>query len=579
MPQHLSLFGEHRCAPETVCRRSDPTVARGQRDQRPAGNLLPVPVDNAGAPGPTRSHEPESKAADGLARSSPAPIRPSRTEPVPLTTLVARSDCRLVQDDAGPETAVTGASLRAQQVVPGDLYAALPGARAHGADYADQAVAAGAAAVLTDPEGAERQAVREAGVAVMVHNGPREVLGDVSAWIYGEPSLRLAVLGITGTSGKTTTAYLVESGLRAAGLDSGLVGTVETRIAGERLSSAFTTPEAPDLQALLGAMAERGVSHVPMEVSSHALSLGRVNGTRFAVGAFTNLSQDHLDFHRDMQEYFDVKSLLFDGRATREVVGIDSAWGQALVRPHTITVAFDSATGAAWTMSGLQTTMSGTQSFVLHGPGGKAVRTELALPGDFNVTNALLAAAILDASGIAPEHIAAGLAGAQVPGRMERVDEGQDFTAVVDYAHKPAAIALALDSLRMQTTGKIITVLGCGGDRDVTKRPLMGESAVRRSELLIITDDNPRSEDAAAIRAAMLTGARAVGPSQGGELCEIGDRAEAIEHAVEMAEPGDTVLVAGKGHEAGQDFGGTVHSFSDREELAAALRRRSEAGQ
>ncbi|MGH3450139.1 MAG: Mur ligase family protein, partial [Haloechinothrix sp.] len=274
----------------------------------------------------------------------------------------------------------------------------------------------------------------------------------------------------------------------------------------------------------------------------------------------------------DMAEYFEAKAMLFDGRSTTEVVVIDSAWGQTLVTPHTITVALDATTGAAWTATDLTTTPTGQQSFVLHGPGGIAIRASLPLPGEFNVANALLAAAILDLTGVGPEQIAAGLAGVQVPGRMERVDEGQAFTAVVDYAHKPVAVALALDALRAQTTGRVISVLGCGGDRDTGKRPLMGDAAARRSDVLIVTDDNPRSEDPAAIRSAMLSGARAVGLAHSGDVLEIADRREAIIHAVSIAEPGDAVLVAGKGHETGQNVAGVVHPFSDRDELTAALR-------
>ncbi|WAL69773.1 UDP-N-acetylmuramoyl-L-alanyl-D-glutamate--2,6-diaminopimelate ligase [Amycolatopsis cynarae] len=512
-----------------------------------------------------------------------APPRPARIEPVGLTTLAARADARLILPaEAGEaaesaEVAVTGATLRAQHVLPGDLFAALPGARVHGADFAAEALAAGAAAVLTDAEGAERPAVRDAAVPVLVHPDPRAVLGSVAAWIYGEPSLRLAVLGVTGTSGKTTTSYLVESGLRAAGHTTGLIGTVETRIAGERLASAFTTPEAPDLQALLAVMAEQGVTHVPMEVSSHALALGRVNGTRFAVGAFTNLSQDHLDFHRDMEEYFAAKSLLFDGRSTTEIVVVDSAWGQALVTPHTVTVSTEAGAEAAWTVSELSSTPTGEQAFTLHGPRGRSARATLPLPGTFNVANALLAAAMLDAAGVGMDDIVAGLAAVEVPGRMERVYLGQDFAAVVDYAHKPAAVAEALDALRARTEGRIITVLGCGGDRDSGKRPLMGEAAARRSDVLIVTDDNPRSEDPAAIRAAMLAGARSAGT--GGRVLEIGDRRAAIVQAVGFAGPGDVVLIAGKGHETGQEVAGVVHPFSDRDELAAAIRRRLEGQQ
>ena len=505
-----------------------------------------------------------------------APPRPTRIEPVPLTTLVARADARLV---GAPENVAdlvtTGATLRAQHVLPGDLFAALPGARVHGADFADAAISAGAVAVLTDEAGAARPAIRDSGIPVLLHDDPRGVLGAVAAWIYGEPSLQLAVLGVTGTSGKTTTTYMIDSGLRAAGLRTGLVGTVETRIDGERLASAFTTPEAPDLQALFAVMVERGVTHVPMEVSSHALALGRANGTRFAVGAFTNLSQDHLDFHPDMEDYFQAKALLFDGRSTAEVVCVDGEWGKRLVTPRTITVATDGE--ADWTASGIRTSRSGEQSFTMHGPGLELAIT-LPIPGSFNVANALLAAACLHSAGVTPADIAAGLSNVEVPGRMERVALGQDFTAVVDYAHKPAAVALALDAMRGRTDGRLIVVLGCGGDRDQAKRPLMGEAAARRADVLIATDDNPRTEDPAAIRAAMLDGARAVPARDRGEVVEVGDRRAAIETAVAQARPGDVVVIAGKGHETGQEIDGVVHPFSDRDELRHAISVRLEKG-
>ncbi|WP_233160396.1 UDP-N-acetylmuramoyl-L-alanyl-D-glutamate--2,6-diaminopimelate ligase [Actinophytocola xanthii] len=496
-----------------------------------------------------------------------APPRPTRTAPVPLTTLVTRLDTRpLSRDDA---RAVTGVTLRAQHVLPGDLFAALPGARAHGADFADAAIAAGAAAVLTDPAGAARPALRDADIPVLVHDDPRDVVGSVAAWIYGEPSLHLSVLGVTGTSGKTTTSYMLEAALRAAGHRTGLVGTVETRIAGERLASAFTTPEAPDLQALFAVMVERGVTHVPMEVSSHALALGRVAGTRFTVGAFTNLSQDHLDFHPDMEDYFQAKALLFDGRSTSEIVCVDGEWGRRLVTPHTITVA--TAGTADWTATGITTSRTGEQSFTMHGPDGLTLPVTLPIPGSFNVANALLAAACAYTVGVAPAQLAAGLAAVEVPGRMERVALGQDFTAVVDYAHKPAAVALALDAVRGRTDGRVIVVLGCGGDRDEGKRPLMGEAAARRCDLLIVTDDNPRSEDPAAIRAAMLAGALRVPGDERGQVVEVGGRRAAIETAVARAEPGDVVVIAGKGHETGQEVDGVVHPFSDHDELRAAI--------
>jgi UDP-N-acetylmuramoyl-L-alanyl-D-glutamate--2,6-diaminopimelate ligase len=501
------------------------------------------------------------------------PPRPSRTTPVPLADLAALAGARQVGD-----TAVIGVTLRAQHVRAGDLFAALPGAKAHGADFAEDAVRAGAAAVLTDPAGATRPGL--AGLPLLVHDNPRSVLGAVASRIYGDPSHHVAVLGVTGTSGKTTTTTMVEAGLAAAGRTAGLIGTTGTRIAGERVASALTTPEAPDLQALLAVMAERGVTHVAMEVSSHALVLGRVAGVRFAVGAFTNLSQDHLDFHADMEDYFAAKARLFDGRSRTEIVCTDSEWGRRLVKPGTVAVStlHTSPGERGWAAVDVAAEPDGGQSFTALGPAGLRIDVTLRLPGTFNVANALLAVAILHEVGVAPSAIATGLAAVDVPGRMERVDLGQDFTAVVDYSHKPAAVALALDAVRAQLVragrgGRVLTVLGCGGDRDTGKRPLMGEAAARRSALLVVTDDNSRCEDPAAIRAAMLAGALAVPEDQRGEVIEIGDRRAAIEHAVAAAHPGDVVVVAGKGHETGQEVAGVVHPFADREELAAAIRR------
>jgi UDP-N-acetylmuramoyl-L-alanyl-D-glutamate--2,6-diaminopimelate ligase len=506
-----------------------------------------------------------------VGKAAAAPPRPTQITPVPLLTLVSRGNVALITGgDAAAQVQVSGATLRAQQVVSGDLFAALPGARVHGADFVDAAVKAGAVAVLTDETGASRPAVRNAGVPVLVHPDPRAVLGPVAAFVYGEPSLHLSVMGVTGTSGKTTTSHMIESGLKAAGRTTGLIGTVETRIAGERLGSAFTTPEAPDLQALFAVMVEQGVTHVPMEVSSHALALGRASGTRFAVGAFTNLSQDHLDFHEDMEDYFQTKALLFDGRSTVEVVCTDGDWGPRLVTPRTITVSTEGE--GDWTASELTTSVTGEQSFEVRGP--VTFRVALPMPGAFNVANALVAAACLHSVGVSADEMAAGLSTVEVPGRMERVALGQDFTAVVDYSHKPAAVALALDAMRARTDGRVIVVLGCGGDRDVAKRPLMGQAAARRSDLLIVTDDNPRGEDPAAIRAAMRAGAEEVPAEQRGEVIDIGDRRAAIDTAVERAGPGDVVVIAGKGHETGQEVAGVVHPFSDRDELRAAIQRR-----
>jgi UDP-N-acetylmuramoyl-L-alanyl-D-glutamate--2,6-diaminopimelate ligase len=460
---------------------------------------------------------------------------------------------------------VTGVTLRAGEVLPSDLFAALPGTRAHGADYTGDAVAAGAVAVLTDPAGLPR--ARDADVPVLVHPEPRAVLGTVAAAVYGDPTQRLRVLGVTGTSGKTTVAHLLEAGLAAAGRATGLIGTVRTRIGTRSLPSAFTTPEAPDLQALFAVMVEAGVTDVAMEVSSHALALGRVVGTRFAVGAFTNLSQDHLDFHGDMDDYFAAKASLFaPGRTDHAVICVDDEWGARLAAGTggAVTV---STTGARadWCARDAEAEADGTQVFTAVTPHGP-VPVRLRLPGAFNVANALVALATLDAAGVPPAVAAEGL-GVAVPGRMQRVEAGQPFLAVVDYAHKPAAVAALLDTLRAQVPGRLLVVLGAGGDRDRAKRPLMGAAAAARAELLVVTDDNPRSEDPAAVRAAVLDGAR----GGSAELREIGDRAAAIAAAVAAARPGDAVVVAGKGHETGQKVGEVTLPFDDAEELAAAI--------
>jgi UDP-N-acetylmuramoyl-L-alanyl-D-glutamate--2,6-diaminopimelate ligase len=482
--------------------------------------------------------------------------------PVPLDVLGAA-----IGVPAGGAATVTGVTLRASDARHGDLFAALPGSRAHGADYASVAIAGGAVAVLTDPDGARRPVL--AGVPLLVHPRPREVLGAVAALVHGDPTAHLRVLGVTGTSGKTTTAHLLEAGLAAAGRTAGLVGTVGTRIDGRRLPTALTTPEAPDLQSLFAVMAEDGVTDVAMEVSSHALALGRVAGTHFAVAAFTNLSQDHLDFHRDMEDYFEAKAALFDGRAEHAVVCVDDDWGRRLAArtPGAVTV---STTGpAAWRAVDARSGPDGAQSFTALAPDGAQVPVRLQLPGVFNVANAAVALACLDAVGVPAAVAAEGFAGVEVPGRMQRIEEGQPFLAIVDYAHKPGAVAALLDALRPQVTGRLIVVLGCGGDRDRGKRPLMGAAAAARAELLIVTDDNPRTEDPAAIRAEMRAGAEA--EPRAGDLMEIGDRRAAIAAAVAYAKAGDAVVVAGKGHETGQEVMGVKHPFDDAAELAVAL--------
>jgi len=499
--------------------------------------------------------------------------RPLTPSPIDLADLLG-------DPVTGPadDVQIQGVTLASAEVRPGDLYAALPGARTHGIHYVKDAVSRGAVAVLTDPTG--RDAALAAGLPVYVVDDPRAVLGAVADRVYGEPSRELTVIGITGTNGKTTTAYLVEAGLAAAGLGTGLIGTVQTRTRGwdadgrptvTELPSVRTTPEAPAVHALLASMAGSGVSAVVMEVSSHALVLGRVGGVRFAAAGFTNLGRDHLDFHADLEEYFQAKAALFDGRARKELVTTDDDAGRRLaaLRPGAGTVSI--AGPADWRASDVEPAQGGGSTFTLHGPDGATWPARVRLPGRFNVANAVLAVALLDAVGVPVASALAGIAQTVVPGRMEPVEAGQPFVAVVDYAHTPDAVATALSALREATSGRLITVLGCGGDRDPGKRAAMGTSAARLSDVLVVTDDNPRSEDPAAIRAAMLAGVAEVPADRRAEVLEVAGRRNALAAAVALAAPGDTLLIAGKGHETGQEVAGTVHPFDDRTVLREVL--------
>ncbi|UVE95024.1 UDP-N-acetylmuramoyl-L-alanyl-D-glutamate--2,6-diaminopimelate ligase [Dietzia sp. B32] len=490
----------------------------------------------------------------------------------------------LLGDRTGGGEELTGATIRAQDCGPGILFAALPGTRVHGAAFGATAVEAGAGAVLTDPEGLELMAAVADRLPVLVHPDPRSVLGEVSAAVTGDPSAALDVVGITGTSGKTTTSYLVEAALKGCGHVAGLIGTTGSRVDGRALPSRLTTPEAPEFQALLARMRAEGARAVAAEVSSHALRLGRVDGTRFVVGAFLNLSQDHLDFHPSMDDYFRAKCRLFDAGADpgsavrpaeRAVVVVDDEWGRRLVgmRPDAVTVSAEAGTDADWTAGESTTTERGTQTFTVHGPRGLTVDVELPTLGRFNVANSLVALAVVDALGGDVPSAAAGLSDVRVPGRLEPVVRGQDFRVLVDYAHKPGAVAAVLRSVRAQTDGRVAVVLGAGGDRDPGKRPLMGAAAAEVADLVVVTDDNPRSEDPAAIRAAVLAGAEEAA-REGTRIEEVGDRGAAIATAIDWARTGDVVVIAGKGHETGQERNGTVFPFDDRTRAAEELVRR-----
>jgi UDP-N-acetylmuramoyl-L-alanyl-D-glutamate--2,6-diaminopimelate ligase len=481
----------------------------------------------------------------------------------------AADDTSYLHNDRG----LIGITHDSTAVQPGDLYAALPGSRHHGAEFCEQAAAAGAVAVFTDPAGRD-QAIRS-GLPVFVVADPRNRLGEVASWVYGNPSGRLLLIGVTGTSGKTTSTYLIESGFSWAGFQTGLVGGVETRIAGEVEPAKLTTPEATDLQALLAVMAEHRVTAAAMEVSSHALALGRVGGTSYEVAVFTNLSQDHLDFHPDMGSYFAAKAELFTPKYAKSgVVNTDDDYGRLLVARSQIPVTTFSAAGrteADWRAVDVRCGADGS-NFQVVGPGGVQADASTALLGPFNVSNALGAIVALVEVGVGLSAAVAGVAACPgVPGRLERVESGHDLTVLVDYSHKPGAVQAVLSALRPVTTGSLRIVLGCGGDRDRAKRPMMGAAAAELADVAILTSDNPRSEDPLAILAEMLAGTLTVPQGERAHVIIEPDRAAAINLAISGAGKGDVVVIAGKGHERGQYVAGQVIAFDDREVAAEVL--------
>ncbi|MEZ2188778.1 UDP-N-acetylmuramoyl-L-alanyl-D-glutamate--2,6-diaminopimelate ligase [Corynebacterium sp. CCM 9204] len=505
---------------------------------------------------------------------------------ITLDTIVEASGGNLSQG-ADTSVCINAVGINAQELPDGGLFAAVPGTRAHGATYARESAAA---AILTDAEGERILMDRHEKRPLIVVDDVRSVLGEVAAAVHGHPSRDLTLFGVTGTSGKTTTSYLLEAGLLAAGHSVGVIGTNGTRINGEPLRTELTTPEAPVLQELLARMRDEGVTHVVMEVSSHAIALGRIVGTEFDVAGFTNLSQDHLDFHGSMENYFATKARFFRPgssiRAKHSVICVDDEFGQKLSRlagPAAVTVSTGSHP-ASVTVTDTETGKAGTQRFTMR-IDGLDIGCDVPLPGRFNVANSALALSMAVAVGEDAKTIAEGLSHVNVPGRMQNIDCGQDFLAVVDYAHKPAAVSAVLTTLRNQVEGRVGVVIGAGGDRDTTKRPLMGAVAAQLADLVVVTDDNPRSEDPETIREAILQGAREAareGKNTGkkkrlADIREIGSRADAIRTAVDWARAGDAIIIAGKGHETGQLIGDVRHHFDDAEILTEAIEARVRA--
>jgi UDP-N-acetylmuramoyl-L-alanyl-D-glutamate--2,6-diaminopimelate ligase len=455
-----------------------------------------------------------------------------------------------------PAVDVTALAFDNRLVTPGTLFFCVPGFTRDGHDFAQDAIARGAVALVA-------QRPLGLGVPEILVDDVRAAMAPAAAALAGDPTARLTTVGITGTTGKTTSAFLVRALLEAGGRSTGLLGTVTAVVGGEQHAVARTTPEAIDLQRTFAEMLDAGDEAVVMEVSSHALSLHRADAIHWSVAVFTNLTQDHLDFHSDMEDYFLAKRRLFEAGPEIAIVNVDDPYGARLARdfPDAIRIGLD-AEDAQVRATAIEGDASGS-AFVVD---GQALRTTL--PGRFNVLNALGAVVVARELGVDDAAIAAGLARAErVPGRFEPVDEGQPFAVFVDYSHKPDALEAVLRTARGLTRGRVIVVFGAGGDRDRGKRPLMGRAAAEHADVAIITSDNPRNEDPEAIMAEVARGAP--------QAARIVDRREAIDRAVAHAREGDVVVIAGKGHERYQEFehGRTV-LFDDVAVAREALRAR-----
>ena len=475
---------------------------------------------------------------------------------------------------------VSGVAYDSRTVVPGDLFVCIEGLKQDGHVFAKDAVAGGAVAVVAREGRPLGEGGRGLGVPVIRVRDTREALALVSSAFFGHPSKKMRVIGVTGTNGKTTTTYLTRAVLSAAGRTVGLIGTVENVVGTRTLPVVRTTPEAPDLQRLFSDMVDCGSSHVVMEASSHALDLKRVAGTEFDIGVFTNLTQDHLDYHRTMESYFQAKAKLFAGLGRTyhgspkpgrkaAVVNVDDPVGERLVRLTDVpVVTYGMSETAAVRATDVSIGLTGT-SYRAITPAGE-VRLALKLLGRFNVYNSLAAMSVGLVEDVPLDVIAGALESSRgVPGRFELVDEGQDFAVVVDYAHTPDGLKNVLESAREVSEGRVIVVFGCGGDRDRLKRPIMGDIAARLADFVIITSDNPRSEDPEAIVREIERGVVGV-PGATYAVCV--DRREAIQRAVTEAGRGDVVVIAGKGHETYQIFKDRTVQFDDREVARDSLR-------
>lgn len=492
--------------------------------------------------------------------------RPLESHSKTLGELRQFLDLPLTLGDKDLNLSFHGLTLSSQKLKTGDLFIALQGERSHGADHFTSELTGKIAAILTDRIGAGKLNVA---VPVIVADNLRSRVGDIAEWFYNRPFSYIYTVGITGTNGKTTTAALLNQLWKMAGKSTGCIGTVGIEVANEYLPASLTTPEATDLHSLGAIMKERHVTHAVMEVSSHSLVQKRVSGIDFDVVAFTNLTQDHLDFHKDMESYFQAKATLFTNEyAELGIVNIDGDYGFRLYESASIPMVSVSRSNrkAQWHYTRAEA-IHGGYEVAIRGTGGILIEGTLNLIGGHNLDNTLLAVAIAVESGVDPLVISSHLSKLTAPaGRLEKVDVGQKFLALVDYAHSPDAVERVLATVRNVTPGRIIAVLGCGGDRDASKRALMGNALISGSDFAVMTSDNPRSEDPEEILESMR-GAHV----ESSTLIVEKDRRGAIAIAVSEAQAGDTVILLGKGHETGQEILGVKHPFDDCIELARAI--------
>jgi UDP-N-acetylmuramoyl-L-alanyl-D-glutamate--2,6-diaminopimelate ligase len=505
--------------------------------------------------------------------SIPPILRPETVAPVSLATFAAHF--KLPRSGNVDGVNLTGISMNTGDLRPGDLFVAMPGKKTHGANFVAKALELGAVAIVTDQTGTD--ILGDCQVPVLLLENPRSHLGDLAAFVYGNvPGNLPKLFATTGTNGKTSTSYLLEGILRQLGETTGLTSTAERHIAGEIIVSRLTTPESPEMQALIARMREKGVTSVAVEVSAQALSQLRVDGMHFDVVGFTNLSHDHLDDYADMQAYLQAKLPLFTKkRAERGVVCLDTIYGKDFVKHSEIpvvTITSRIGVDADWHVGVTAETPAYT-SFVLAGPNGVNIRSRVPLLGAHMAANAGLAIVMLIEAGFAAEEIQAAISNgieAYLPGRTERVTGATGPDVYVDFGHSPDAFLNTLAAVRKVTEGRVFMVFGADGDRDATKRPEMARVAAEGCDVLIVTDHHPRFEDPASIRKTLVDSAIAARPNL--EIYEVSPPEAAIRKAVSLAQPGDAILWAGPGHQDYRDIKGVRTPYSARAEARAALK-------